>query len=196
MNNCENLSVALLGRAGAGKDTVAELLAGWHGHARVAFADPLKEMALAVDPIIYASSWDEYGETEEVRLSYAVGRYGWDTAKRDYPEVRRFLQKLGAEGVRETIGLNTWIHLAEQKISEYNADGRPVVITDVRFPNEVALARRLGFRLLWISRPGVEDGKHSSESSVGPSDADAIVVNDGTKEDLASRVSRAIDRSA
>ena len=51
-DNTHGLSVALMGRAGAGKDTVASILTEHRGYARVAFADPLKEMALAVDPII------------------------------------------------------------------------------------------------------------------------------------------------
>lgn len=186
------VDVALMGRAGAGKDTVAALLAEEKGHVRVAFADPLKEMALAIDPLIYS-----VGSTPSIyRLSYLVDELGWEEAKRDYPEVRRFLQRLGAEGVRDVIGPDTWLNLAERKIQRNLASGKPVALTDVRFPNEVAMARRMGFRLLWISRPGVEDGEHASESAIGPDDADVVVVNDGSRDALLARVLEAIGCSA
>ena len=177
--------VALMGRAGSGKDTVAALLTEKYGHVRVAFADPLKEMALAVDPVIP----ELIGfDGSPIRLSFVVEIDGWEQSKRDYPEVRRFLQKLGAEGVRDVIGPDTWINLAHKKINEAHAYCRPVVLTDVRFPNEVAMARDLGFKLLWVDRPGVGAIDHASESSVGPDDADAIIYNGGSIEDLAARV--------
>jgi hypothetical protein len=180
-------NVALMGRAGAGKDTAARLLAEMHGHVRVAFADPLKKMALAVDPIIdYVDDYYCLGDTEggPERLSATVNRVGWEKAKRDYPEVRRFLQRLGAEGVRDTIGPDTWIDLAHAAVTEAWQAGHPAVLTDVRFPNEVEYARAHGFKLIWISRPGVAEGLHSSESAVSPADADVVIVNDGTVDEL------------
>jgi hypothetical protein len=187
-------NVALMGRAGAGKDTAARLLAEMHGHRRVAFADPLKEMALAVDPIITAYIADDYAET--MRLSEVVAACGgWDAAK-SYPEVRRFLQRLGAEGVRDTIGPDTWINLAHASVTEAWQAGHPAALTDVRFPNEVEYARSHGFRLIWISRPGVAEGEHSSESAVSPEDADVVIVNDGTVDDLRASLVRSITADA
>lgn len=172
-------SVALMGRMGSGKDTAARLLAEMYGHVRVAFADPLRRMALAVDPIIEEDAWGN-----RTRLSELVREYGWDTAKRREPEVRRFLQRLGSEGVRDVIGPATWIQLADRRIGEVWADDKPVVLTDVRFPNEVGFAQRLGFLRVWIDRPGIADGAHASESAVGPNDADVVVTNAGTVDGL------------
>lgn len=181
-------SIALLGRAGSGKDTAASLLAEKYGHVRVAFADALKGMALAVDPMIAADM-----HYAPIRLSEHVGRVGWDRAKRT-PEVRRFLQRLGAEGVRDTIGEDTWINLADRTVQENLAAGRPVALTDVRFPNELEYVRRHGFTLVWIDRLGVAGGEHSSESAVGPEDADEHVVNDGSLADLLGQLSEVVEK--
>lgn len=186
-------NIALMGRAGAGKDTAAEILANRHGHVRVAFADPLRRMALAVDPIVYAED-SGYLEAEYVRLSELVDCMGWDAAKRDYPEVRRFLQRLGSEGVRDVLGSTTWIDLAHREVRRAEFAGKRVALTDVRFPNEVEYARSNGFRLVWIDRPGVNDAEHASESAVGPADADVVVSNSGTLVDLRMRLELAMRR--
>jgi hypothetical protein len=192
-------NVALMGRAGAGKDTAAAILAERFGHVRVAFADPLRRMALAVDPIIDVDIAAAYYATSERdddgvrRLSDVVERHGWDGAKRRFPEVRRFLQRLGSEGVRDVVGASTWVDIAHRTVRAAWLESRPVVLTDVRFPNEVAYARRYGLRLVWIDRPGVGDGEHASEAAVGPRDADLIVRNDGTVDGLACAMGVLVD---
>lgn len=184
-------NVALLGRSGSGKDTAALGLMATYGHVRVAFADPVRRMALAVDPIIWAAPYDEQ-RVDYMHLSDVVAAHGWDTAKRNFPEVRRFLQQLGTDGVRDVAGVDTWVNIAHRVVRAAWLDHRPVVLTDVRFPNEVQYARRYGFRLIWIDRPGVTSGGHASETAVGPGDADAIVYNGGTPGDLAARVGAAM----
>ena len=187
--------VALMGRAGAGKDTVAEMLRERYGHVRVAFADPLREMALALDPIVDApGDADAPDALRFTRLSDVVMAYGWDDAKREFPEVRRVLQRLGLEAVREVIGADTWVRLAHRSIVDAHNRKRWVALTDVRFPNEVALARHMGMLVLWIDRPGVTVGGHASETAVGPDDADAIVYNGAGKAELLARVETALAR--
>lgn len=53
----------------------------------------VREMALAVDPIIWGNPFDGQ-RVDYYRLSEVVGLYGWDAAQRNYPEVLRFLTKL------------------------------------------------------------------------------------------------------
>jgi len=183
-------NVALMGRAGAGKDSVAKALAARFDHARVAFADAVRDMALAVDPII--TGYVDVGGVSFWRLSELVDIHGWDGAKRGFPEVRRFLQRLGSEGVRDTIHPDTWVALAHRKVQAAWDDGRFVAVTDVRFPNELAWARRHGFLCVWVDRPTALDGSHASERAVGPSDADVVLYNGGSLEDLAERAALAV----
>lgn len=77
--------VALIGRAGAGKDTAGEYLVNHFGYTRVAFADKLKDVAAAI--------WGESARTDRVKLQL-LGQYvreidedAWvNAALRDAPD--------------------------------------------------------------------------------------------------------------
>ncbi len=164
--------IGLMGKKRAGKDTFAERLVSHHDYTRVAFADLVREAALALDPIV-GHVWE--GSTGEVRLSALVSRLGWDRAK-EIPEVRRTLQRLGSESIR-SLDPDFWVRAGMARVDAI--DG-PVVITDVRFPNEHdAVSTRLG-TLVRISRPGQADvgDQHASEVALDTWEADVEVVND------------------
>lgn len=177
--------IGLMGRAQAGKDTAARALveAGWK---RVAFADPLRRLAYRTDPIVEALHG---GGTAHVRLSWLVDRLGWDQAKQ-FPDVRRLLQRLGAEGVRTVIGDTTWIDLAAETIRRHREARVPVVVTDVRFSNEVDAVRALDGIVVEIVRPGHTPvaSSHSSETEQAAVTPDALIVNDGSAQDLQTRI--------
>ncbi len=138
--------IGLTGYAQHGKDTVGRYLVEKYGFRRYAFADQLKSMAVVLNPIVYG---DDY---ETLRLRDLVEREGWDEAKKDQ-EVRRFLQVLGTEAVREHLGKDAWIDALDKRL---NDDGRTrsdsIVITDVRFPNEAQFVRRNGGEVWRIHR--------------------------------------------
>lgn len=164
--------IGLCGFAQSGKDTVAGLLVDKLGWERVAFADSLRDVLYALNPII--CDWPREGW---FRVQDAVNDEGWDVTKVRYSEVRTLLQRLGTEAGREVIDQNLWVRMGEDKIE---AAGKPVVVTDCRFPNEVALIKRRKGHLIWIDRPGVEAANaHASEHSVTSADCDFIIKNDG-----------------
>lgn len=172
--------IGLVGYAGAGKDAAAEGLVeiGWE---RIAFADPLRQMALAIDPYIPAHA------SASSRLSGYVAATGWSKAKQ-HPEVRRLLQAIGTEAVREIIGPSTWVDLACKKICEST---KSVVVTDVRFANEAAMIAGLGGVLVRIMRPGVGPiNDHASDQHVHQIDVDSVIINDGTLDELQHRLVR------
>ncbi|MEU1074305.1 MULTISPECIES: hypothetical protein [unclassified Streptomyces] len=170
------LHIGLIGRARSGKDTVGQWLTNHRGYRRVAFADPLKEMALRLNPIIEGSgdSW---------RLKETVTETGWESAKDAYPEVRRLLQELGA-AVR-TMDEDFWLRQALATVADVDErTGLPCVITDVRYPNEAESLKRAGFTLVYIDRPGIPHLDHESEGAIAPDVADHILINNGTVADL------------
>ncbi|MEU3285588.1 hypothetical protein [Streptomyces longwoodensis] len=183
------MNIGIIGRANVGKDTAGEWFVEQRGYRRVAFADPLKEAALRLDP--YVSGEIERTEYGAEQLSDIVRLHGWEAAKDRYPEVRRILQELGAS-IR-AIDEDFWLRLALAKTREANDAGVPVVITDVRYRNEAASLVRAGFHLLHIDRPGVPQLDHESERSLGPEDARYLVRNDGTKDDLYAQLDRVWD---
>ena len=173
-------TLGLTGGANVGKDVIAKMLVedGW---TRVAFADPVREMALAIDPLVPI----EYSHT--VRLSQAVRDRGWEGAKK-IVEVRQLLQVIGTDAVRDMLGKDTWIDIAFDKIDRADS---PVVVTDVRFENEAQALREIGGQICMITRPGAHcERDHRSESlTIEP---DFNIDNSGTLDDLRDLVVHAV----
>lgn len=166
--------IGMSGYARSGKDTFAAALIelGWK---RYALADSLKRAALALDPIVIT----EQGPT---RLSFLVDNRGWEQAKEN-ADVRQLLQRLGTEVGRTYFGENAWIDVLDRQIAD--EDPERVVVTDVRFPNEVEWLRANGGVLIRIERPGVGPANgHASEQSLDEYEVDYIIDNSGTIEDL------------
>ncbi|MFD0400173.1 hypothetical protein ACFVHI_19085 [Kitasatospora sp. NPDC127121] len=182
-------NIALIGRARSGKDTAASVLAGY-GYVRLALADPLKVMAYDVDPVV-GTELLGVNAPVPVHLADAVDRYGWETVKDRFPEARRFLQRLGTEGVRRHVGPGFWIGHLHRAAA---AAGGPVVVTDVRFDNEVDALRSAGFAVWFIDRGGA-DGDHPSEQ-LGPKHADRTVPNTGSLAAFHTRIREALEATA
>src|SRR5690606_16141847 len=194
--------IGLSGKKRAGKDTVAAYLVEKYGFTRVAFADPLREAALKVDPIIgaevdpqgsaaygYGGEVHDIATAEPVHLSDVVSQRGWEAAK-DHcvygPEVRRVLQRMGV-GVRD-LDPDFWLRIAAEKIGVMMDARRNVVVTDVRFPNEADYIKRHGF-LIRIIRPGLDHADtHESETALDDYPHDAYLINDGSVQDLRDQV--------
>ncbi|MEV7425166.1 hypothetical protein [Streptomyces sp. NPDC091212] len=183
-------NIGIIGRARTGKDTAGQWLVDHRGYRRVAFADPLKEAALKLNPIVEVIVGSDYGH-DEYRLSDVVGEYGWERAK-GIGDTRRILQELGA-AVR-TIDEDFWLRAAMTKVQAANEDGVPVVITDVRYPNEAESLRRAGFHLVYIERPDVEQLVHESEGALGPEDADHLIINNESVANLQHRIATIAER--
>lgn len=130
--------IGLTGYAQHGKNTAAEILREREGFELVAFADALRELALAADP------WVE----PDIRYSEALEQLGYEKAKNTLPEFRRFLQDLGT-GVRNILGADIWVEVVKRRIADIPG---PVVLTDVRFPNEAKMVRDLGGELWGVLR--------------------------------------------
>lgn len=167
--------IGLMGRKRSGKDSFASALIEDHGFARVAFADPLKAALLRFDPLMPTMTGAE-------RLSSIVASHGWEVAK-GYPAVRKALQDYGVV-IRDEVDPEAWIRAAHRRIIA--APSAHVVVTDVRFPNEVRFIRQQGGLLVYIERPGLPDDgdTHASETSTSAADADHVVYNTGSLEDL------------
>lgn len=176
-------NVALIGRARSGKDSVGARLESRYGYTRLAFADPLKKMALEVNPwIVYG-----IGGMQSIRLADLIEHVGWERAKDEYPEVRRILQATG-QSVRDRDPIH-WLRLMMASLDAARLAGANVVVTDVRYPNEANTLRLLGFRMVRIIRPSLDDHSptHASETALDGFSAGLTIYNDGTLADLAAQ---------
>jgi hypothetical protein len=174
--------IGLCGYPGVGKDEIAKTLQ-FHGFARVAFADPMREALLAIDPLV---------DTDPLcmPLSELVSAWGWDMVKRTCPGVRLYLQRIGTEAGRNIHGEDCWVKIACRRIDAIKA---PVVVTDVRFANEVEALRARGAAIWHVTRPGVgRVNNHSSEALDYAAIADRRIDNAAGIKELTAAVERAI----
>lgn len=170
----------ITGKARAGKDTIAEYLWAQYGVTRIAFADPLKLAAQNIFGLTQDQTWNP--EFKEV----IVDRWGMTP--------RQIFQKLGTEAIRNTFGPDVWIKrfMAQYEIFMNTDD---VVVPDVRFPNEARAIRDMGGVIIEVRRTGsgLDGGEasHASESGIGI-DADYVIYNDGTLQELYSAVEKIV----
>lgn len=221
-----NPDVPVLGIVGlkrSGKDTAAQALVD-QGWTRMAFADPLKEMSMKLRGV-----WVEVPEGVHLdaavpvmrdsaghggsfaQYHYVVDALGMEKAKDLVPDVRRLLQTLGTDCVRGTFGSTAWVELAEQNIHEALTRGESVVLTDVRFDEELDLVRRLGGITIGVWRGDLESLGEALESEgerVGGDThesetntyhlldwCDFIVCNRGSIDDLHRGVLSTVDNA-
>lgn len=169
--------LGLCGYAGCGKDTAAQVLIDEFHFQRVAFADPIKQALLALDPYVPGE------DGSFVRLSDFSEGQEWSAVKED-PEVRRLMQIIGTEVGRNLFDPDIWVKLAEAKLASTLSVGHTVV-TDVRFPNEARLIRKQGGQLVRITRPDFGPvNEHVSDRASENWTYDHQIENDGDIDQL------------
>lgn len=110
--------------------------------------------------------------------------------------VRDFLQKLGTEGLRDGLHVNTWVNALMADYMCVPADQAPGgwdcpnwLVTDTRFPNEASAIKNKGGILLKVTRPGVGPiNDHPSETALNQWNFDYEIQNNGSLEDLINSV--------
>jgi hypothetical protein len=179
--------IGLNGRLKSGKDTTFEIIRDLYPDAeRISFAEKLKvsaENLLKFD----RETLDFLKNDEQVFLT--LMQEGSSAAPRGFialPELkmtmREFLQRYGTESHREVFGTDFWVDMALPLDTDHS--NRILVVTDMRFPNEVARVRELGGITWKIERASETSfGAHPSEQDVDD-DIDVFIDNNGTLEDL------------
>lgn len=174
------LLIGIGGRLASGKDTIADRLVDKYGFRKHWMSEALNDAMLKLNPVI-GVDFDGY----KVRYSRQVIEAGYTEAK-NHPEVRRLLQVFGTEIGRKMFGENTWADLVARKIDDSRfIDHVPVVVTGIRFRNELTMIKARGGLTVWVERPDLENtSAHESETTLTGASFDFKVVNDGSIEDL------------
>jgi len=139
--------IGICGFIGSGKDTAANYLVGWHGFRRDSFAGALK------DAVAHVFGWDRElleGLTTEAR-AWREQVDPWWAERLQMPHLtpRWVLQYWGTEVCRQGFHDDIWIAALENRL---RTRAGHTVISDVRFPNEIASIRNAGGRIIWIKR--------------------------------------------
>ena len=193
--------IGVVGFIGSGKDTVADYLVNFHQYRRESFASTLKDAVAAV------FGWDRTmleGRTKEAR-EWREQVDPWWAARLDMPTLtpRWVLQYWGTEVCRKGFHDDMWIASLENKLRNSKDH---VVISDCRFPNEIASIKDAGGKIVWVKRgdlPSWYDTAvtanqghnwaqqelklqkiHASETSWVGTEFDAVIDNNGTIDEL------------
>jgi hypothetical protein len=203
--------IGVCGLIGAGKDTIADYLVNIHQFRRESFANTLKDAVSSV------FGWDRElleGRTRHSR-EWREQVDPWWAERLAMPTLtpRWVLQYWGTEVVRRGFHDDTWIASLENKLRKTSDD---TVISDCRFPNEIAAIKNAGGIVVRVARgpdpewyrfaETVNRGPdrniewsgaktqlnkfniHASETAWIGTDFDAVIDNNGTLDHLYKQV--------
>lgn len=187
--------IGLCGLIGSGKNTVAEHLMEQHYYISVSFAETLKDAAACI------FGWDRdmlEGATPEARAARELKDEWWSERLGFDVSPRYMLQYMGTEVMRNNLHPDIWTLSAEKLIKENPWE--QYVFTDVRFPNEAAMIRRIGGKVWHVRRGELPEwfGQnpehiHASETAWNNETFDATIYNDGTIEDLKTTIDNLLE---
>lgn len=168
------LLLGITGKAGSGKDTVADYLKANYNFRSVAFAGPLKN---GVKAMFNLTDKDLDHPLKEQVIPY-IGK-----------SPRQLMQLLGTEYGRNLVHEDLWLLLAANQIKKHRDDGYNVVLTDCRFDNEADFVRYSEGKVIHVHRPSAGTSfAHSSEVGVKPCLEDYSLINDSTFGELYRQV--------
>jgi len=197
--------IGVCGFIGSGKDTIADYLTNFHGFRRESFANSLK------DAVAHVFGWDRTmleGRTKQAR-EWREQVDPWWAERLNMPNLtpRWVLQYWGTEVCRKAFHDDIWIAALENKLRNSKDD---IVISDCRFPNEIKSIKESGGIVIRVKRgpdpewyqtaenanAGFEGAKHmlesykihASETAWVGTEFDAVLVNDGTIDELMTMV--------
>jgi hypothetical protein len=138
--------IGFVGFIGSGKDTAADYLVNFHGYRRDSFANTLK------DAVACVFGWDRVlleGRTKEAREWREQPDIWWSNRLGRNITPRLMLQLWGTEVCRNGFHDDIWIASLENKMRK---TGDNIVISDVRFPNEIKAIHNAGGIVVRIKR--------------------------------------------
>jgi len=172
---------------GSGKDTVSKRLEEKHGFRRDSFAKSLKDAVSAMfnwDREMLEGNGDDSRQWREQPDEFWSKKFGKTVTP------RWVLQHFGTEVMRQHMHDAIWI---DSCLSRY--DGRPTVISDTRFQNELKTIKENKGQIILVKRGELptreqmqDKGAHKSEWDWMGWNFDHVIENDGTMEDLYKKV--------
>lgn len=166
--------IGLLGKKRVGKDTVADYLVEKYQFKKETLATPIKEVC----KILFDFNDDQlYGDLKEEKDDY------WNI------EPRIIFQYLGTDIFRNDIkrilpdiNNNFWVKTMEKRIGKH-INNKNIVVSDLRFQNEVDMVHRLGGIVIKIDKDTSANDfqNHESETNIDTIQDYDILVNNNKK---------------
>jgi hypothetical protein len=173
--------IGISGFIGSGKDTVADYLVNYHGFRRESFANTLK------DAVACVFGWDRImleGRTAASR-AWREQVDPWWSKRLNIPFLtpRWILQHWGTEVCRHGFHDDIWIASLENKLRNTTDN---IVISDVRFPNEVAAIRGVEGIMILVERGAPPEWLACALQTIHTSADDQWIISD-QQRDMASQ---------
>jgi hypothetical protein len=182
--------VAFIGKMFSGKTTAANILTDEFDYTRLAFADPVKEIAATLLRTMRNELEIYYG----VEPQYQEWTYSTIQERKGEPQVRQFLQFVGTQLGREIVGYsNLWVDILLNSINLHDN----IIVDDCRFANEAEALSNNGFVIVRVDRP-IEDRlalmhekypinyqdilSHASELELDSFEADVLIYASNLEE--------------
>lgn len=138
--------IGIVGFISSGKNTVGDFLVDNYLFESMSFASSLKD---AVSSIFGWPRDMVEGSTAESRLWREKADEYWSSKFKKPITPRWILQNIGTNVLRTHFSNNIWLWSLENRLLKTD---KSVVITDVRFPNELDMIYNLGGELWWVQR--------------------------------------------
>jgi len=192
--------IGLVGRAGAGKDTVASILQDAYGHIPVAFADALREEiseAFGVDIDALVNRYTKESVTSSLAISkckdnrFVLRMVALSEDPHSPRSPRQIMRWWGTEFRRDCDSNTYWHDRLHERIEDHLRSGaRKIAVTDVRFLNEAEFIRTMGGSIWRIRRDSADavHADHQSESEQERIEADRSINNNRSLGSLVENV--------
>lgn len=165
--------IGIAGYKGSGKDAMGQVLTDSFGWDKMSFAQPIKDLihhTFGIDKNILSGDGGE-------RVFRELPLPDWYNLT-----PRELLQKIGMS-FRDNVHKDVWVRILENKVKKHD---NHVVVTDVRFPNEVDMINKNGFCVA-VKRPGCNGDGHVSEHALDNHIFKYVFNNDGSEEALQAK---------
>jgi len=175
--------IGLLGKKRSGKDTVADFLKEKYQYKKMAFADKLKsicrEMFGFTDQQLYTDDKEKIDDYWNISPRHALQFIGTDL-------IRSYMDKLIPH-----IKNNFWVKVLEKEYLDTvkNFPEKYIVISDVRFENEVDFIHKYGGTVIKLERESEYDDVHISEKGIDDiTNYDILIHNNSTLDALYEKI--------
>lgn len=177
--------IGLTGLKRSGKDTIANYLSKYYGYERIAFADPLKYACIE----LFGFNYDQcYESAKEEPDEFWFGL----TPRKIFQFIGTELMRNKMSELHPNFGQDFWVLCCEKKIKDILSVQKDtlIVISDVRFPNECEMIKKMGGIVIRVNRDCVDTGEdlHESERLVKELEVDYEIDNNESLEDLWSNI--------
>ena len=182
--------IGITGKAGSGKDTVANYFIDSKNYIKLTFGGAVKDIVQIITGWSRDMIEGQTVESRELRETVVHQNYNMNC--------RQLMQFVGTDLFRNNLDQNVWINIVNDKVKKLILDinsgtqtlkhVKGIIISDVRFDNEAQFIKSIGGTIVKINRNvAIESSNHQSERGISIA-TDYVIENNTTIDDLYNQI--------